>query len=55
MCPVFCYMPFNSYRNKDEALKNAKKLLEYTGCQSVKLEADFKTLEIVEHLKKILV
>lgn len=45
-------MPFNSYRNKKEALKNAKKLLKFTKCQSVKIETNFKTLGIVSHLKK---
>jgi 3-methyl-2-oxobutanoate hydroxymethyltransferase len=45
-------MPYNSYRNKKEALINAKKLIDYTNCQSVKLEADNKTIEIVKHLKK---
>ena len=45
-------MPFNTYRNKKEALINSKKLLKYTKCQSIKLEADFKTVDIVKHLKK---
>ena len=45
-------MPFNSYRNKREALANAKKLLRYTKCQSIKIETDLKNLDIVKHLKK---
>ena len=45
-------MPYKSYRNKKEALKNAKILLEYTNCQSIKLETDEKNIEIVEHLTK---
>tara|TARA_B110000438_G_C15725135_1_gene611667 strand:- start:440 stop:1231 length:792 start_codon:yes stop_codon:yes gene_type:complete len=43
-------MPFNSYRNKKEALINAKKLLEFTKCQAVKLETDNNTIDIVKHL-----
>jgi len=45
-------MPYKTYKNKKEALANAKKLIKSTKCQSVKLEADYKTLEIIEHLKK---
>ena len=44
-------MPFNSYNNKKEALTNAKKLLKFSKCQSVKLETNLKTLDIVNHLK----
>ena len=45
-------MPFNSYRNKKEALKNAKNLLKFTKCQSVKLETNFESLKIIKHLKE---
>ena len=45
-------MPYNTYRNKREALRNAKRILSYTNCQSVKLETDHKTLEIVNYLTK---
>ena len=45
-------MPYGSYRNKSEALSNAKALLSFTKCQSVKLETDEKTIEIVNHLTK---
>ena len=37
-------MPFQTYRNKKEALKNAKKLLSFSKCQSVKLETDYKNI-----------
>jgi 3-methyl-2-oxobutanoate hydroxymethyltransferase len=43
-------MPFNTYRNKKEALINAKKLLKSTKCQAVKLETDIKTIDIVKYL-----
>lgn len=45
-------MPYQTYRNKKEALINAKKLLKYTKCQSVKLETDENNIDIVNHLKK---
>ena len=30
-------MPYKSYSNKSEALKNAKKIIKYTKCDAVKL------------------
>ena len=45
-------MPFQTYRNKREALSNAKKLLSFSKCQSVKLETDYKNLDIIKHLHK---
>ena len=43
-------MPFGTYKNKKQALRNCYKLLNYTKCQAVKLETDEKTIEIVKHL-----
>ena len=45
-------MPYNTYRNKNEALKNAKKIIKETKCDAVKLEGGLKILKIVKHLKK---
>ncbi len=45
-------MPYQTYRNKKEALANARKLLKYTKCQSVKIETDKNNVGIVNHLKK---
>ena len=45
-------MPYNTYRNKIEALRNAKKIIKETKCDAVKLEGGLKILEIVEHLIK---
>ena len=45
-------MPYLSYKNKKEALKNAKILLKHTKCQSIKLETDETNVEIVNHLTK---
>ena len=45
-------MPFNSYRNEKEALINAKKLLKFTRCQSIKIENSHKNINIVKHLIK---
>ena len=45
-------MPYKSYRNKKEALINAKKLLSFSKCQSIKLETDNSNIGIVKHLVK---
>ena len=45
-------MPYGTYTTKQKALKNARELLHYTKCQSVKLETDKKTIEIVKYLIK---
>lgn len=45
-------MPYQTYRNKKEALINARKLIKYTKCQSVKLETNEDTIKIVKHLVK---
>jgi len=48
-------MPYNTYRNKFEALKNCKKVIGETKCDGVKLEGGIKIKKIVEYLveKKI--
>ena len=33
-------MPYGSYKNKKKALINARKLLNFTKCQSIKLEVN---------------
>ena len=45
-------MPYNTYKNKDQALKNAHDLLRYTKANMIKLEINEKKLEIVKHLSK---
>ena len=45
-------MPYQTYRNKTEALKNAKKLFKLTKCDAVKLEGGSKIKEIIRHLIK---
>ena len=45
-------MPYKSYNNKSEALKNAKKIIKYTKCDAVKLEGGRKIKNIVKHLIK---
>jgi 3-methyl-2-oxobutanoate hydroxymethyltransferase len=45
-------MPYSTYKNKKEALNNAKILINYTNCQSVKLECNNQTVKIVNHLAK---
>ena len=45
-------MPYNTYRNKNEALKNAKKIILQTGADAVKLEGGSKIINIIKHLIK---
>ena len=45
-------MPFNSYKNKSQALKNCKKVMKETKCDGIKLEGGRKIIEIVKHLIK---
>ena len=45
-------MPFNTYRNKNEALKNAKKIIKYTKADAVKLEGGKKRIDIIKYLRK---
>ena len=45
-------MPYRTYRNKIEAYKNAKKIIDMTKCDAVKLEGGKKIINIVKHLVK---
>tara|TARA_Y100001935_G_C17255286_1_gene483285 strand:- start:760 stop:1323 length:564 start_codon:yes stop_codon:yes gene_type:complete len=45
-------MPYNTYRNSKEALKNAKKIISQTKCDGVKLEGGKKIFKIVKALVK---
>ena len=45
-------MPYNTYRNPREALKNAKKIIFKTKCDAVKLEGGRKICTIVKTLVK---
>ena len=45
-------MPYNTYRNKNEALKNAKRIIKYSKADAVKLEGGKKIIKIIEHLRK---
>ena len=45
-------MPYKTYRNSKEALKNAKKILLETKCDAVKLEGGKKIYNIVKALTK---
>ena len=45
-------MPFDTYRNKSQALKNCKKVIRETKCDGVKLEGGAKIKDIVKHLVK---
>ncbi len=45
-------MPYKTYRNSKEALKNAKKIMSKTKCDAVKLEGGKKVYEIIKNLIK---
>ncbi len=45
-------MPYNTYRNSKEALRNAKKIMSKTKCDAVKLEGGKKVCEIIKNLIK---
>ena len=45
-------MPYQTYRNPREALKNAKNIISETGCDAVKLEGGKKIIKIIKHLIK---
>lgn len=45
-------MPYNTYNNKIEALKNAKKIIKYSKADAVKLEGGKKISKIIKHLRK---
>ena len=45
-------MPYNTYRNPKEALKNAKKIILNTKCDAIKLEGGKKIHKIVKLLTK---
>ena len=45
-------LPYNTYRNKSEALKNSKKAIKDTKCDAVKIEGGVRVKNIVRHLVK---
>ena len=45
-------MPYETYRNPNEALKNAKKVIQKTKCDAVKIEGGKKVFQIVKILIK---
>ncbi len=47
---VVCDMPFGTYTNKEDALKNAIKVFQTTPADSVKIEGGLGKAEIIKHL-----
>ena len=45
-------MPYNTYNNPSQALKNCKKVMKLTKCDAVKLEGGIKIIKIVKLLVK---
>jgi len=47
---IVCDMPFGTYTNKDEALKNAIKVFQETSADSIKIEGGEDKADIIAHL-----
>ena len=45
-------MPYKTYQNKIQALKNAKKIIKLTKCHAVKLEGGKEIISIIKYLIK---
>ena len=45
-------MPYGTYKNPNEALKNAKKIISKTKCDAIKLEGGKKVVQIIQTLIK---
>ena len=45
-------MPYKTYTNKLVAYKNAKKVMQLTKCDAIKLEGGKKIVNIIKHLTK---
>ncbi len=45
-------MPLHTYDNKNQALKNAMKVMRETKCDGIKIESNKKNYNIVKHLVK---
>ena len=45
-------MPYNTYNNPSQALKNCKKVMKLTKCDAVKIEGGLKIIKIVKYLIK---
>ncbi len=45
-------MPYKTYRNKYEALRNCKKIMKESKCDGVKLEGGIKLKKIIQYLVK---
>ena len=45
-------MPYNTYNNPSQALKNCKKVMKLTKCDAVKIEGGLKIIKIIKHLIK---
>ena len=45
-------MPYQTYRNKKEAYKNARKIIKSTKCDALKLEGGKKIINVIKYLVK---
>ena len=45
-------MPYNTYNNTSQALKNCKKVMKLTKCDAVKIEGGLNKIKIIKNLIK---
>ena len=45
-------MPYKTYKNKNDALRNAKKIVKQTKCDAIKLEGGYSVSKVIGHLVK---
>ena len=45
-------MPYKTYQSKNDALRNAKKIVKQTKCDAIKLEGGYSVSKIIEYLVK---
>lgn len=47
---VICDMPFGSYTNPEQAMENAVRIMQKTGCDALKLEGGCEIVDSIRHL-----
>ena len=45
-------MPYKTYQSKNDALRNAKKIVKQTKCDAIKLEGGYSVSKVIGHLVK---
>ena len=45
-------LPFNTYKNSKQSIKNAKRVIKETKCDAIKIESNYKNHNIIRELTK---